>query len=101
VAAGGAMLGTARTVAGGKMVSFEFLRIVERDGGLVYVAQPGGGTPVEFVLTELSATRALFENPAHDYPKRIVYERVGEDGLATEISDSGGARAHRASYRRG
>jgi hypothetical protein len=100
VPAGGAMLGTARTVSEGKMASFEFLRIVERDGGLVYVAQPGGGNPVEFVLTEISATRALFENPLHDYPKRIVYERVGEDGLVTEISDTGGARAHRAEYKR-
>ena len=40
---GGAMLGCARTVKSGKMTSFEFLRIVERDGGLVYVAQPNGG----------------------------------------------------------
>ena len=39
---GGAMLGVSRTVRGEKMVAFEYLRIVERDGGLVYVAQPGG-----------------------------------------------------------
>lgn len=102
---GGAMLGTARSVAGGKMSSFEFLRIVERDGGLVYIAQPGGGTPVEFVLTEISPTRALFENPVNDYPKRILYERLpapkdGQDGLRTEISDTGGARPHAATYTR-
>lgn len=104
-AGGGAMLGTARTVKSGKMTSFEFLRIVERDGGLVYVAQPGGGAAVEFVLTELTATRALFENPQHDFPKRIVYEHVpaaagGKDGLRTEISDTGGSRAISASYTR-
>lgn len=100
---GGAMLGTARSVRDGRMVSFEFLRIVERDGGLVYVAQPGGGPPVEFVLTELGPTRALFENPVHDYPKRILYERLaappgGRDGLRTEISDAGGARPYAAEY---
>src|SRR5262245_2903644 len=39
-AAGGAMLATSRTVKGDRMVSFEFLRIVERDGGMVYIAQP-------------------------------------------------------------
>lgn len=104
-AGGGAMLGTARTVTSGKMTSFEFLRIVERDGGLVYVAQPGGGPAVEFVLTELTATRALFENPQHDYPKRIVYEHLpaaqgGKDGLRTEISDAGGSRAMSATYER-
>jgi hypothetical protein len=64
------------------------------------VAQPGGGPAVEFALTELSPTRALFENPQHDYPKRIVYERVGGDGLRTEISDTGGDRAHAATYKR-
>lgn len=104
-AGGGAMLGTARTVKSGTMTSFEFLRIVERNGGLVYIAQPGGGPATEFVLTELTATRALFENPGHDYPKRIVYEHVpakggGKDGLRTEISDTGGARAMSASYTR-
>ena len=104
-AGGGSMLGTARTVKSGKMTSFEFLRIVERGGGLVYVAQPNGGPAVEFVLTELTATRALFENPQHDYPKRIVYEHLpaaqgGKDGLRTEISDVGGSRAVAASYTR-
>lgn len=49
------MLGVSRTIQGGKMVGFEFLRVVERNGGLVYVAQPGGGPPTEFVLTELEA----------------------------------------------
>ena len=41
---GGAMLGVSRTVnKKGKTVAFEYLRIVERDGGLVYVAQPAAG----------------------------------------------------------
>lgn len=102
---GGAMLGTARTVADGRMTSFEYLRIVERNGTLVYIAQPGGGAATEFVLTELTATRALFENPRHDYPKRIGYERLpagkdGRDGLRTEISDAGGARPYAMSYTR-
>ena len=78
---GGAMLATSRTVSRDKMSAFEFLRIVEREGGLVYVAQPGGAAPTEFVLTELSATRAVFDNPRHDYPKRIVYELSAEGGL--------------------
>ena len=79
---GGAMLATARTVnTSGKMVAFEYLRIVERDGSLVYVAQPGGGKPTEFTLAEYSPTRAVFANPRHDYPKRIVYELAAEGGL--------------------
>jgi hypothetical protein len=53
------MLGTSRTVRGGKLIAFEFLRVVERDGGWVYVAQPGGAPPTEFVLTEWGGTRAF------------------------------------------
>ena len=77
---GGAMLASSRTVnTSGKLVAFEYLRVVERDGGLVYIAQPGGKTATEFVLTELTKTRAVFENPRHDYPKRIAYQ-LSEDG---------------------
>src|SRR6185295_6928455 len=47
-AAGGAMLAVSRTLKGDRMVAFEFLRIIERDGGLVYVAQPNGRPPTEF-----------------------------------------------------
>lgn len=82
---GGAMLGVSRTVRGEKMVGFEFLRIVERDGGLIYVAQPGGRPPTEYVLTQLENQRAEFVNPRHDYPQRIVYELSKEDGLTASI----------------
>ncbi len=82
-AKGGAMLAVSRSVnARGRMFAFEFLRIVERDGGLVYIAQPNGAPPTEFVLSELSGKRAVFDNPRHDYPKRIVYE-LSADGTLT------------------
>lgn len=80
---GGAMLAVSRSVnTSGKMFAFEYLRIVERDGGLVYVAQPGGKTATEFVLIEITKSRAVFANPRHDYPKRIVYE-LSQDGKLT------------------
>lgn len=82
---GGAMLGVSRTVRGEKMVGFEYLRIVERDGGLVYVAQPDGRSPTEYVLTELKNQRAVFVNPRHDYPQRIVYELSKEGDLSASI----------------
>ena len=82
-AKGGAMLAVSRSVnRSGKMFAFEFLRIVERDGGLVYIAQPNGSPPTEFVLSELTKTRAVFDNPRHDYPNRIVYE-LSEGGALT------------------
>ena len=97
---GGAMLAVSRTVARGKMSGFEYLRIIERDGGLVYVAQPGGAAPTEFLLTELSPTRAVFENPRHDYPKRIVYELSAPDRLSASIGYSKGGSPRRFDFKR-
>lgn len=98
---GGAMLAVSRTVnTSGKMVAFEFLRIVERDGGLVYVAQPGGKTATEFVLTELGANRAVFENPRHDYPRRIVYELSDEGNLSATIGQTKGGTPTRFEFKR-
>ena len=97
---GGAMLAVSRTVSRGKMGAFEYLRIVERDGGLVYVAQPGGAAATEFVLTELTTTRAVFDNPRHDYPKRIVYELSAEGVLRATIGFAKGGTPRRLEFKR-
>lgn len=89
---GGAMLGVSRTVKNDSMVAFEYLRIFQRFGTLVYVAQPGGNPPTEFVLTELGTTRAVFENPRHDSPQRIVYELSSEGTLTASIGFINGGR---------
>ena len=94
------MLAVSRTVSRGKMGAFEYLRIVERDGGLVYIAQPGGAAPTEFVLTELGTNRAVFENPRHDYPKRIAYELSAEGGLSATIGFTKGGSPRRFEFKR-
>jgi hypothetical protein len=97
---GGAMFAVSRTVRGERLSAFEFLRIVERDGGLVYVAQPGGIPPTEFVLTELGASRAVFENPRHDSPQRIVYELSAEGRLSASVGFARGGRPQRFDFER-
>lgn len=77
-ARGGAMLGMNRTVKGDRMVAFEFLRIQEQDGTLVYLASPGGRPPTTFTLAELGEGRVTFANPAHDFPQRVSYRRDGD-----------------------
>ncbi len=97
---GGAMLAVSRSISRGKMSMFEYLRIVERDGGLVYIAQPGGAPPTEFVLTELASTRAVFENPRHDYPKRIVYALSAEGDLSATIGQTKGGTPRSFEFKR-
>jgi Domain of unknown function (DUF6265) len=86
-AAGGAMLAVSRTVKGDRMVAFEFLRIVERDGTLIYIAQPDGRPPTEFRLSAITPDSATFENKAHDFPKVIAYARKPDGTLEARVSD--------------
>lgn len=97
----GLMTGMSRT-HGGKSPFFEFVRIEQRDGALYYVAQPRGGAATEFRATDIAADAITFENPAHDFPQRIVYERRGTDVLAARIEGSieGKPRVERWDYRR-
>jgi hypothetical protein len=74
--AGGTLIGMSRSVADGKTVEFEFLRIEERNGRLAYVANPSGQAETAFLETELTDRKVMFEAPDHDFPQRIVYERM-------------------------
>jgi len=86
---GGILLGTGRTVIGGRARFFEYLRIEERDGGLVYVASPLGRGTTDFRLTDGGARRARFENPAHDWPTSIEYELRADGQLTARVSGPG------------
>lgn len=90
-AAGGAMLAVSRTTRAGTMSAFEFLCIAERAGSLVYTAMPNAGPATDFMLTSVDATSATFENPAHDFPKKIRYAKRADGGFDATIS--AGSRA--------
>jgi len=79
--AGGTMIGMARTLAGGKTVFFEYLRIEERADGIFYVAHPKARPGTDFKLTHLAENEAVFENPAHDNPKKITYRKNSDGSL--------------------
>ena len=99
--AGGSMMGMGRTVAGDKTVEFEYLRIEQRADGVYYVAHPKALCPgTDFKLTKSSATEAVFENPQHDFPKRVIYRKTGEDSLTASIDGGEGTKAMSFPYRR-
>ncbi|MNV13958.1 hypothetical protein D3C71_1046250 [compost metagenome] len=84
----GLLVGHSVTVRNGRS-GFEFARIepmpdVGPEGGLAYVAQPGGAAPTPFRLIESRPQRVVFANPANDFPHRIIYQRTG-DVLAARI----------------
>jgi hypothetical protein len=82
---GGTMLGMSRTVANGKTVAYEFLQLREQNGEIYYVAKPSGQDEASFKLVKYAHQEAVFENPQHDFPQRIIY-RLDKDGsLAAAI----------------
>ncbi len=96
---GGAMLGISRTVKHERMSAFEYLRIVEREDRLIYIAQPGGKPATEFVLTEIGQSRAVFLNPRHSYPQRIIYELKNEEVMTASIGWAKGGRLQSFTYK--
>jgi hypothetical protein len=84
--AGGTMFGVNRSIAGDETLFFEYLRIQQADDGtLIYLAAPLGRHPAtSFRLVESTTDRFVFENPDHDFPQRIIYERAG-DSLTMRI----------------
>ena len=85
--ASGAMHGIGRVTREGRLSSFEFLCVAQRYDGLVYLAMPEGRMPpTEFPLTQSGEQRAVFENPAHDYPKKLEYRLIADDVLEIVIA---------------
>ena len=77
---GNSMIGMHRDIAKGRTASFEFLRIEQQGDQIVYLSMPNGRSPATpFPLKEVSGTRVVFENPAHDFPQRIIYWKDGND----------------------
>jgi Domain of unknown function (DUF6265) len=88
--AGGSLIGMSRTVAGGKTVFFEYLRIETRGTDIYYVAHPKARAPgTDFKLSRLTGQEAIFENHAHDFPKRIIYRKNGDGTLTARVEGNG------------
>jgi len=84
---GGMLVGLHRDVSA-KRTSFEFMRIQQTKDGIAFIAQPSGRPPTSFPLTEATATRAVFANPQHDFPQRIIYE-LRDQQLCARVEGEG------------
>jgi hypothetical protein len=88
--AGNSLIGMSRTVAAGKTVFFEYLRIEARGADIFYVAHPRARTPgTDFKLVRVSGHEAVFENLAHDFPKRVIYRKNGDGTLSARVEGDG------------
>ena len=85
--AGKTMIGMSRTIVKDRTVAYEFLLIrQEENGEIVLIAKPSGQKEASFKLTKLADREVIFENPAHDFPQRIIY-RSPKDGVLNASID--------------
>jgi len=93
-------LGETRAGADRMIVAAEALRLVRMADGVFYVAKVAHNPyPVSFRLTDCPPARLVFENPTHDFPRRLEYTLAG-DGLMTVAISDGAGKGFTLSFRR-
>jgi hypothetical protein len=95
---GGVMLGMSRTTRAGRVTEHEFVLLRAAGSLLEYRVRAGDQPEVVFRATHPSASEAVFENPAHDFPKRIGYRRVAPDSLDAWIDGGADGKGPKISY---
>ncbi len=95
---GGTLFGLSRTVKGGRTVAHEFLQIREAaPGQVVLIALPSGQSETTFPLVRVTGQEAVFENPQHDFPQRVLYRR-DKDRLTGRIEGRIGGQERSADF---
>lgn len=94
----GSMLGMSRTMREGLLGEFEFVVLRERGDRLVYEAHPSGQAGAAFLSRTVSDAIVVFENPGHDLPALIGYERKGPDSLLAWIEGTASGRTRRIDF---
>ena len=59
-------------------------------GDIFYIAKVHHNElPIAFKLTQCSDSVAVFENPEHDFPKKIEYKLTDQDRITVTVGSSG------------
>lgn len=77
-------------VTGNDTVTNERVALTNTEDGIFYtstVEDQNNRQPVAFKLTKAENNMFVFENPKHDFPKRIVYKLATPDSLHAFIDD--------------
>ena len=82
---GRTMIGSSRTIRGDSLFEFEQIVLRERGGQLLYEARPSRQATTTFTSTAVDDTSLVFENPQHDFPQKVGYQRRGADSLVAFI----------------
>ena len=93
------MRGSSYKITGPDTLLLESVSLFWDKDGLYYVPtteNQNDRQPVTFTMSDADSNGVVFENRAHDFPKRIVYKLVSADSLHAYIDD--GTAAKRSHY---
>lgn len=83
------LVGASYFINGKDTLFAETVRLEQKGNDLLYIVSvpnQNDEKPVAFKLTSSTSDFLVFENPEHDFPKKITYKLVNKDSLYAEIS---------------
>lgn len=72
-------------------VFYEKVDLTERNDSLFYIVSvrdQNKEKPVSFYLTKSTNNQMVFENPKHDFPNKIIYNKINSDSIVASIYGS-------------
>jgi hypothetical protein len=87
---GGQIFSVSRYFKDGNLTFFEFEQFQMKDGSLHVTPYPKGEKSDSFRLvnSDPNLKKAVFQNPEHDWPQELSYERISNDRLLILVSGS-------------
>lgn len=85
---GNTLAGSAFSLQDKDTILYEKLKIFKQDSFIFYeatVLNQNEGKPVKFKLASFNDQKIVFENPDHDFPKKITYHFLTTDSLKVQV----------------
>lgn len=86
------LMGTSYRIVNNEENITEYLKINKRGEQIIYTAtvpSQNEGRGIEFILHQPEERTFSFENPDHDFPKKIIYQKRSDSEIYVTVSDGG------------
>ena len=81
-------VGSSYKIKDGEKAISENLSIKNANNGIIYTAtvlNQNQGKGIEFPLKQIDESTFSFENPNHDFPKKIIYQKINEKQINVQV----------------
>ena len=95
---GDSMIGMGRTLRDGRLTQYELIVLRERGDRLAYEAHPSGQPSAVFLSQIVGESTVVFENPEHDFPQTIGYQKRGPDSMLAWIEGTNAGKSRRVEF---